>query len=271
MEKITMPEIVAIGIYNSNTAVKNRKVTKKRKTTMFEIELPIEDGGISFINSESSPIVTNMIICAKKGQIRHTVLPFKCYYIHMIITEGKLYNLLNNIPNYIPVQRTDFYLEIFKKLCSCYDSAFEIDEIKLHGIVLELIHNLYRDSERIAKSDKIKKNNETIINEAIRYIKDNLTSGLSLEKLSNLAHLSPNYFHKCFKQSTGKTLRDYIEEQRIKKAVYLLLTSDLSLAEIAFECGFSSQSYFNFVFKRRMKETPRKYAEKFIERYERYT
>lgn len=267
MEKIILPEIVSIGIYNSNTAVKNQKITKNRKTTMFEIELPIEDGGISFINSESSPIVTNMIICAKKGQIRHTLLPYKCYYIHMIIPEGKLYNILTNVPNFIPIQKPDCYLEIFRELCKYYDSALETDEIKLQSIVLELICNLHRDSEKILKADKIKKNNEAIINETIKYIKENLTSDLSLGKLSNLVHLSQNYFHKCFKQSTGKTLRDYVEEQRIKKAVHLLVTSDLSLAEIAFECGFSSQSYFNYVFKRRMKKTPRKYAEEINERY----
>jgi len=267
LERLILPEIVAIGIYNSNTAVKNRKITNNRKTTMFEIELPIENGGISYIDSESSPIVRNMIICAKKGQVRHTVLPYKCYYIHMIVPDGKLYDILINLPNYIPVERADYYRDKFIKLCNHYDSSFEKDEIILQSIILELIYNLNRDSEKVVKAYKAKKNNETIINNTIKYIKENLSGDLSLEKISELVHLSPNYFHKCFKQSTGKTLRDFVEEQRVKKAIYLLVSSDLSLSEIALECGFSSQAYFNFVFKRRMKETPRKYAEKFNERY----
>ena len=44
---IILPEIVAAGIYNSRIAVKDKLITKNRKTTMFEIEIPIEKGGIS--------------------------------------------------------------------------------------------------------------------------------------------------------------------------------------------------------------------------------
>ena len=79
--ELKLPEIVAIGIYNSTLAVKNRVVTKNRKTTMFEIEIPIENGGVSYINSDSMPIEPNMVICAKPGQTRHTKLPFTCYYL----------------------------------------------------------------------------------------------------------------------------------------------------------------------------------------------
>ena len=78
MESLQLPEIVAIGVYNARLAHKNVLVTKNRKTTMFEIELPIEGGGISFINNESAAITENLVICAKPGQIRHTRLPFKC-------------------------------------------------------------------------------------------------------------------------------------------------------------------------------------------------
>jgi hypothetical protein len=48
---MVLPKIVAIGIYNSDLAVKNIKVTKNRKTTMFEIELPIENGGVSYVEA----------------------------------------------------------------------------------------------------------------------------------------------------------------------------------------------------------------------------
>ena len=75
---IILPEIVAAGIYNSQIAVKDRAITKNRKATMFEIEIPIEEGGISYIASEERHISPDIVICAKPGQIRHTKLPFKC-------------------------------------------------------------------------------------------------------------------------------------------------------------------------------------------------
>ena len=80
MKEMALPQIVTIGIYNSNVAVRNKTITKNRETTMFEIEMPMEKGGISYVDSEQFPIDENMIICSKPGQIRHTKLPFKCYY-----------------------------------------------------------------------------------------------------------------------------------------------------------------------------------------------
>ena len=83
--EIILPEIVATGIYNLKIPSKNKMITNNRKTTMFEIEIPIESGGFSYINSNEMPIEPNMIICAKPGQVRNTRFPFKCYYIHMIL------------------------------------------------------------------------------------------------------------------------------------------------------------------------------------------
>ena len=100
------------------------------------------------------------------------------------------------------------------------------------------------------------------------YNEENLTEDLSLEKLSALAGFSPIYFHNSFKSATGMTVREYVEEQRIKRAVNLLVSTDKSLTDIAYECGFSSQSYFSFAFKRRMKVTPREYAKQIFDRYE---
>lgn len=265
---MNLPDIVAIGIYNSNFAVKNKVITKNRKTTMFEIEIPIEKGGISYINAEKMPIEPDMIICAKPGQLRHTKLPFKCYYIHFMVTDGKLYDNLMDIPNYVKTNKYKAYYEIFKKMCNYYDSAIESDEIILHSLVLELIHNLIRDSKKRSLHKLIKKNNYKAIENTINYIKENPAADLSLETIASKAGFSPIHFHNVFKASTGKTLREYVEEQRIKKAANMLITTDHTLSEIAYECGFSSQSYFSYAFKHKTGKTPRKYAKEIYERYE---
>lgn len=265
---IILPEIVSAGIYNTDIAVKNKTVTKSRKTTMFEIELPIEDGGISYIDSAENPILTNTVICAKPGQFRHTRLPFKCYYIHMILTEGALFNALLHIPDFVRTDNKNKYYELFDKISKFSNSGLKEDEIILHSAVLELIYTLRRDSERIKLLHNEKNNNREVIENIIKYIKENLTSDLSLNTVSRKAGFSPVHFHNCFKASTGKTLRDYVEEQRIKKAVNMLISTDKTLTEIAYSCGFSSQSYFSYAFKRRMNVTPREYAVKIARRYD---
>jgi len=265
---MVLPEIVAVGIYNSAVSVKNRSVTPNRKTTMFEIELPIETGGMSYVDTEQTPITTDTIICAKPGQIRHTRLPLKCYYIHMILGSGELYDILVNTPNFLITERAEDYRRIFEQLCEYEKSARESDRIKLYSLIFDLVHNIARDSRRQQRLMSEGHSNREVIERVIRYIKENLDSDLSLDAVSSYANLSTIHFHNCFKSATGRTLHDYVEEKRIKRAMDLLLTTDMTLTEIAFACGFSSQSYFSFVFKRRMKMTPREYAKSINSRYD---
>ena len=258
MKEIVLPQIVSLGIYNAQLVIKNRTVSKNRKTTMFEIELPMEDGGTSYIDDDSHAVSPNVIICAKPGQIRHTRLPFKCYYIHMLVKEGELLDMLTSLPDFIDVADATQIKEIFVSLCEYYQTRISTDEVLLQSLILRLVYILNQNAVRIEKSTP-KSNNHKIIEQTLEYIKQNLTSELTLENLANAASFNPIYFHKLFKSATGKTLREYVEEQRIQKAIHLLLSTNMTLTQIAYECGFSSQSYFSYVFKRKMKCTPRKY------------
>ncbi len=265
--KLVLPEIVSIGIYNTQIAVKNKTLTKNRKTVMFEIEIPIEKGGTSHINNEQMPIDTDMIICAKPGQTRHTRLPFKCYYIHMIVNDGALKDILLSTPNFVKTDKYGKYLEIFESLCKYYGSADQRDEIIMQSLLLKLIYNLQKDFRSISEQEKTKNNNYKVIEKVLKYIDENITADLSLDTVSAYAGFSPVYFHNLFKASTGKKLHEYVEEKRIKKAADLLITTDRTLTEIAYTCGFSSQSYFSYAFKRKMKLTPKEYAKGVFKRY----
>lgn len=268
MKDIILPKIVAIGTYNAQLAFKNRAISPNRKTTMFEIELPTEAGGISYMDDTSHPITENVIICAKPGQLRHTRLPFKCWYIHMIVNEGRLCDILSSLPNYIPTEKTPEIRNIFLSLCEHYGTGTAESEILLQSLVLQLVYLLDRHSAALRHKHTPKANNHHIIDEALKYISKNLVSDLSLERLSDEFKFSPIYFHKLFKASTGRTLHQYVEEQRIQKSVELLTSTDMTLTQIAYECGFSSQSYFSYAFKKKMKRTPREYAKAVLMKYE---
>ena len=267
MSKIILPQIVAIGIYNSNVAVKNKTITKKRKTTMFEIDLPIENGGISYVDSESASIAPNMVICVKPGHERHTKFPYKCYYIHMILEEGELYDILMGTPSFIPTTNFSEYLYIFKSLCNHREAQVDANSVILQSLILKLIYSLNADAKKQVYARKFKNSEYDVIEEAIKYIEEHLSEDLSLETVSKIASYSRIHFHNRFKEATGKTLHEYIEDLRIKKSIVLLSTTSLNLTEIAAQCGFSSQSYFSYVFKRRMNRTPRDYIREEYNRY----
>ncbi|MBO5939108.1 MAG: helix-turn-helix transcriptional regulator [Clostridia bacterium] len=268
MKEIILPQIVSLGIYNAQLVIKNRTTSQNRKTTMFEIELPMEEGGISYIDSTSHPIVENVVICAKPGQIRHTKLPFRCYYVHLIVNEGQLYEVLSALPNYMEIERTDEVREIFLSMIQHYHTGISEESIMLQSLILRLVHTLKKNAPNHLILRKPKHNNRIVIEQTLNYINENIAEELTLESLSERAKFSPIYFHKLFKASTGKNLHEYVEEQRLRKAIDLLLSTEMTLAQIAYECGFSSQSYFSYAFKKKMQMTPREYAKNMFLKYE---
>jgi AraC family transcriptional regulator len=85
----------------------------------------------------------------------------------------------------------------------------------------------------------------------LEYIEANLGHDLGVNEISQVALISPYYFGKLFKRSTGQTLHRYVLEQRVKKAKKLLATSNVSLVEIASIVGLPNQSHFTTVFRKK--------------------
>ena len=254
-------EVVLAGVYNAR---KLREVSPNRKTVMFEIELTFADGGTSYIDSEQHPISENTVICAKPGQMRHTRFPFKCYFFHMIVNGGPLFDILTELPNFIDVEG-DEIKELFLAIIEAYNAGGAENEILMQSHILKLVYMLNSITAGDRKRHSPKSNNREIIEKTVEYINNNLSSDLSLKRLASEAKFSPVYFHKLFKASIGMPLHSYIEDRRIKKAEKLLISTDMTLSEIAYECGFSSQSYFNYIFKRKKGLTPRDYTKGIIE------
>ncbi len=93
----------------------------------------------------------------------------------------------------------------------------------------------------------------------IEYIENNLNEKISLEDLSYYLNVDKYYVCKLFKSVSGETLTNYINNRRITYAEELLLSTDKSISEIALECGFNSQQYFNLVFKNKISLSPSTY------------
>ena len=91
------------------------------------------------------------------------------------------------------------------------------------------------------------------------YIDANLERDLGLNEISRVALISPYYFGKLFKRSTGQTLHQYVLEQRIRKAQSLLARTKIALVEIASMVGLANQSHFTTAFKKKIGVTPGNY------------
>jgi AraC-like DNA-binding protein len=95
---------------------------------------------------------------------------------------------------------------------------------------------------------------------ALEYIESHLSEELTLEKISEVAGLTPNYFSNIFRKQTGVKLWDYISEKRIALATKLLTESpNESIISVALKCGYNNCPNFNRAFKRFTGQTPKKY------------
>lgn len=191
-----------------------------------------------------------------------------------------LSDLLNNLAE-IPFQETTKADNLNKFKITAYGSVFaaerqalesglsaaELDETKQYYLVridastdLEEIRKLtisalYDFTKHVKEYIPNQTKNPTV-NRVINYIKANIHNKLLAEEIAKSLRINLHYLFVKFKAETGKTLTQYINEEKIKKACYYLLFTDKPLIEIAVTLSFSSQSYFQTVFKKVMGQTP---------------
>ena len=97
----------------------------------------------------------------------------------------------------------------------------------------------------------------------LHYINTSYLQKIELEKVAGIAHLHPSAFCRYFKEKTGKSLSEYLNNMRLSYACRLLLDGKLSISQICYESGFNNLSYFNRAFKQQTGFTPTGYFEEF--------
>jgi len=111
--------------------------------------------------------------------------------------------------------------------------------------------------------DAIKANtrhpNSVLLARALDFIEEHLADDLRREQVARAAGLSPSHFSHLMRAKTGWSFTELLTRLRIDRACHLLAHTAHPLARIAQDCGFSDQSYFTRVFRRRTGQTPGDY------------
>ena len=94
---------------------------------------------------------------------------------------------------------------------------------------------------------------------ALNYIDEHLDTDLTLELLSDVAHMSKTYFCGQFRKLNGISPWEYITIKRIERAITYIKSTDLTKLEIAVKCGYNNTSNFYHAFKRVTGKTPSDY------------
>ncbi|MCR5108824.1 MAG: AraC family transcriptional regulator [Lachnospiraceae bacterium] len=97
------------------------------------------------------------------------------------------------------------------------------------------------------------------LEQALYYINSRYTEQMSLEEVSALAYMSPNYFSSYFRNVTGRKFSEYVTMLRLNHVKEMFMTTDRSVSSIAMECGFRNMSNFYRLYKKHMGPLPERH------------
>lgn len=102
-----------------------------------------------------------------------------------------------------------------------------------------------------------------LVEKAVLFIEADLSRDLSLRVIAENLNISAGYLSTLFRQETGRTITDFVNEKRIEHAASLLCSSSLQVQTVAQYCGIPDVNYFSKIFKRYHGVTPREYRKQY--------
>ena len=96
---------------------------------------------------------------------------------------------------------------------------------------------------------------------SIDYIEGNLTSTIDIQHAANQATMSRWHFQRMFRAMTGDTVKSYIRTRRLSNALEALLSTNITIIDIALSAGFETQESFTRAFSKNFGITPGKFRE----------
>ena len=251
------------GIFDSSFSFPGVSITSSRNVNCYEIELYYESGGVTYLNGTPHRVRRGAVLCVKPGAVRYSELPLKTYYVKMHAS-GELAKALDSLCEYFVSTDIDRGIELLLALLNSSDGE---DELLRHSRLLEFLSWVRGESVKAERMSVVKNRGREAVELGIDYMEKHYRERCKLEDIAASAHLSPVYFHNIFSTAVGKTPYEYLTRLRLEESKRLILMGELSMAEIAEQCGFSSQSYFNAVFKQKNGETPSEYRRRILEGY----
>lgn len=200
-----------------------------------------------------------------------------------LLSEGKGEIIINRIEEYyshswnhnnaesIAAIQKEFFNAVWTFLADekiNYDQVFDDQEHSLrnfampcetYGQLMESIKGTVYCIEAAVENERNKDLGQARVEKVIEYIRENAGSNITRSDVAKYMNFHEDTLSRIFKSETGYTIKEYINNERIRLAKKLLRTTDLSVSMVAIESGFSNFSHFTQVFKKVEGMTPTAY------------
>lgn len=218
----------------------------------------LEDGSVLFIPAFKE----HTFIYPFTQDIKRTVLYISTEQLNWYFNKDfkdEINNLFIN--KHLQLSRKSFsnLSNIFEKIQFEKYSLDNMSELLTKAYFFELIIYLIR-CQRYTHNINQKTNLSNItIGEIVNFIENNYSRQLTLPEIASQFGISESSLTKKIKIFTNMTFKEYLTKTRIEEAKSLLISSEKSITEIAYECGYNNSNFFGDVFKKAVGMSPSSY------------
>ena len=241
----------------------------KRKDTIFLVNkhtdtelLFVTDGSMKIHLNNDTFVANSGDVVVINPNVLHNIMPLTDYVTyHCFIIDKNFFK-----SHYFPIDQVhikevitdDTLFETCEQIIqlSQHQDDLPYSVAKIHNGLLGMVIYLFENYGGEKPQNETTKNALHTVEMGIKYINKNFKKTISLSDIAKHTGYSKFHFCRLFKETTGYTVATYINMQRVKYAQQLLETSELSVCEIAFECGFKSVSYFSTTYKKYTGNSP---------------
>ncbi|WP_342331240.1 AraC family transcriptional regulator [Pedobacter sp. FW305-3-2-15-E-R2A2] len=189
--------------------------------------------------------------------------PWTIYWIHF--TGSKLSSLndslsINNLisPKTIPFD--EHRIKLWEMIYNCLEKGYSEENLSYANLSLYyLIANFLYPQKNIELTQKP---SEDISDKVIEYMKNNISSRLTVPEIAAEFTYSASHFQTLFRTKTGISPIDYFIHLKVQRACQLLALSDLRIKEVAAAVGYADAFYFSRLFHKIMGSSPVDYKSK---------
>lgn len=226
------------------------------------------------IDEQEQLIPANSVIFIPAGALHSGIPTDDCVYECIVFDVNMLMNKSDSCCKFIK-KIIDLEIEPYTIFFETYNDIHQIAwnlfdslssklygyELVVHGSLyhffgLIISHGYFSDSPTHSSRD-LKRIMQ--LKQALEFIESSYSSTVSLQDISESVQMSPKYFCRFFQEMTHRTPIEYLNNYRIERACYLLLTTSQTITEIAYSTGFNDLSYFIKTFKKYKGTTPKQY------------
>lgn len=147
--------------------------------------------------------------------------------------------------------------ERMSDLLSTYESGRTIEPMTVSLRIYEIM-------ELLMAQEKDDTSIKALISQTVAYIRAHVGEEITLQKLADQVNLSVYYYSHCFKAVTGVSPMDYVISTRIERAKVLLIRTNLSVSDIAYEVGYASSGSLINLFRRHEGISPNRFRKNYF-------